>query len=322
MGLARSIRKAPAIRKLRRLAVYAVSLAAVRLVAQIRWPAIVRIGRMLGRFTFRVVRYGRGRTIRNLTRVFGAEKGPEEIRRIACGAYEHLAVTALEFPKMREMDDAEFFARCEYDRDEVEGVRRLMAARRRGIIFASAHMGNWEMLATYGARLNFTMSVLYKPPTNPYLDRLWQRFRGENKLIDITKDLSTVIRRLRKNEVICLLFDENAKRRGVPLEFFGRPASTYAGPAYFALRTGCPIVCLYFIRTREWKHRFVIERIIIPPRGGDRERDTLRILREMNSSLEAMIRRYPDQWNWIYERWGDRSYVETPVPGRAKEGSS
>lgn len=319
MSLFRTIHKAPAIRRVRRLALYAVSLAVLRLVARIPWPSIVRMGRALGRFTFHVVRHGRRRTIRNLTRVFGAWKDPAEIRRIARGAYEHLGVTALEFPKMSAMDDAEFFAHCEYDPDDVAGMRRLMATRRRGIIFASAHMGNWEMLASYGARLGFTMSVLYKPPTNPYLDRLWQRLRGGNKLIDITKDLSTVIRRLRKNEVICLLFDENAKGRGVPLEFLGRPASTYAGPAYFALRTGCPIVCLYFIRTREWKHRFVIERIIIPPQGGDRERDTARILCEMNASLEAMVRRYPEQWNWIYERWGDRSYFEA-APAAAGSG--
>ena len=33
------------------------------------------------------------------------------------------------------------------------------------------------------------------------------------------------------------------------------------------------------------------------------EEDIVSILMELNESLETMIRKYPDQWNWIYKRW-------------------
>jgi len=296
------IKKNKYVTGVRRYLLYLLALGFFVLVRTLPWRMIVSLGRSLGRFAFRRVRYGRRLTIDNLNRVFGDEKTPGEILRIAEKVYENMGITALEFPRMDSMTDREFFEKVDYDQDQRAFLLSLLA-KKKGAIFASAHLGNWEMLADFGARLGLKMSVLYKPSTNPYLNRFWFRLRGRNKMIDITKNLSLVNRRLRANEGVCLLFDENARSRGIKLPFFGRPASTYKGPAYFALRTGAPIVCIYFVRQEDSRHRFIIERTIWPKRTGSLEEDIISIMKEMNRSLEKMIRKYPDQWNWIYKRW-------------------
>lgn len=298
----KKIKKNKYVAGVRRYLLYLILLVFCVVVKTLPWRMIVSMGRSLGRFAFRHVRYGRRLTIDNLTRVFGDEKTPGEILKIAEKVYENMGITALEFPKMSLMSDREFFRTVDYDEGDIRYLRSLLE-KKRGAIFASAHMGNWEMLAGFGGRLGFTMSILYKPSTNPYLNRIWFSLRKRNRLIDITRNLPLVTKRLRENEVVCILFDENARSRGIKLPFLGHPASTYKGPAFFALRTGCPIVCAYFIRQASGKHRLIVERTIEPVRTGNLEEDIITVMTEMNRSLEKMIRKYPEQWNWIYKRW-------------------
>ncbi len=302
MGLLKRIKKSPSVTRLRRYLAYLVARAFFRLAPLISRDGAIRWGRRLGRFAFCPVGYGKELTRENLRRVFGDEMSPEEITATARRVYENLGVTALEFPRLPHISDEEFFREVDFQDGDIAYLRKLMAAGK-GAVFASAHMGNWEMLADFGGRLGLKMSVLYKPSTNPYFNRLWTELRKRNRLIDITASLSPVTARLKAGEGICLLFDENARSRGIEIPFFGRPASTYKGPAFFALRTGAPILCLYFIRQDDGRHRFIIERTIRPRRSGDLEADLKKIMVEMNSSLEKMIRRYPDQWNWVYKRW-------------------
>jgi KDO2-lipid IV(A) lauroyltransferase len=302
MSILKRIKKHPQVTRVRRYLVYITAVGFCQLVRHLPWNRTISWGRCLGRFAFHRVRYGRKLTLDNLNRVFGYEMTDREIMQIAEKVYENMGITALEFPKMSLISDREFFRTVDYDEGDIRYIRSLLE-KKKGVIFASAHMGNWEMLAGFGGRLGFAMSILYKPSTNPYLNRIWFGLRKRNRLIDITRDLSLVTKRLRENEVVCILFDENARSRGIKLPFLGHPASTYKGPAFFALRTGCPIVCAYFIRQASGKHRLIIERIIEPARTGNLEEDIITVMTEMNRSLEKMIRRYPDQWNWIYKRW-------------------
>ncbi len=303
MTFLKRIKKNKTVTDIRRYLVYIVSVTSCFIVRILPWKVVVKAGKALGLFAFYIVRYAKKRSTDNLTRVFGEERSAGEIRLIAKNVYKNMGITSLEFAKMPHMTDDEFFAATDYKKEQIDYLWELLN-HKKGVIFASAHMGNWEMLAEFGSRLGFNMSILFKPSTNPYLNKIWFGLRGNNKLIDISKDLSSVVRRLRANEVICLLFDENARKRGIMLDFFGKPASTYKGPAYFALKTGCPVVCLYFVRKKEdAKHKFIIERTIWPKRTGNLEKDMLDILRQMNESLEQVIRQYPEQWNWIYKRW-------------------
>jgi lauroyl/myristoyl acyltransferase len=302
MSILKRFKKNRYVTRIRRYLVYLTSLGIFFLARRLSRSQIVSWGRGLGRFAFRRLKYGRKLTLGNLTRVFGDEMTADEIVRIAESVYENMVVTALEFPSMTSMTDSDFFELVDYNPEDIVLLRELLE-QGKGSIYAGAHMGNWEMLADFGARIGVTMSVLYKPSTNPYLNKLWFKMRGRNKLIDINENLAQVTKRLKENEGICLLFDENARSRGVEIPFFGRPASTYQGPAYFALRTGAPIVCVYFIRQNDFRHRFIVERVIWPKRKGKLEEDITGILLELNESLEKMIRRYPDQWNWVYKRW-------------------
>ena len=304
MGILKKIKKSRVVTPVRRYLGYLLIKAVAVLVARFSWKSVVAGGRKLGAVVFYLIPYGRKRTLKNLERVFGGEKSKTEIRSIARRVYENAAVTALEFFKTPLLDDREFLEKVIYTPDQTKLLYDLLEEGN-GSIYASAHIGNWEMLAGFGARLGLPMSVLYKPTTNPYLNRLLYRLRGANQLININEDLSVLVKRLRADQCISLLFDENARSRGIRMKFFGREVSTYRGPAYFSLRAGAPVVCLYFIREDDGRQRFIIDRVLRPERTGKLDEDIRKMMEEMNASLEKIIRRYPDQWNWMYKRWSD-----------------
>ena len=308
MRLFKKIRKAAPVARARHRLAYFVILGLYRGSGLLPWRWLVRLGRFLGGAVFALSRPFRPRALLNLERVFAPAAPGADLPQIARDSYRNLAVTVLETGRLGRLSDAEFLSLVDYSPADEATLGSLMA-RGRGVIFASAHLGNWEMLAGFGPRIGIGLSVLYKAPTNPYLDGFLRRIRGTNRLLDIDRDLPAVLNRLRGGKAVALLFDENARGRGVRLPFFGFSASTYRGPAYFCLRAGSPILCAYFIRQPSGRHRLLLERVIEPIRRGSLDEDILAILKEMNRSLEEVIRAYPGQWNWTYRRWG-----RDPVP--------
>jgi KDO2-lipid IV(A) lauroyltransferase len=265
-------------------------------------PAVPFIGKALGRFVFFAIRYARKTVFDNLNRAFGGKKTKEELYRIAKESYEHLGMTVFEFLKNPSLSRDEILGSIEY-KEQMDKIYALLKEGR-GVIAVSGHVGNWEMLAALGAKIGLDMSVLVEPLTNPYINRFLDKLRRGNKLIDVSSESNKALSALRSNGVLCVLIDENAREKGVMVDFFGVPASTYKGPAYFALRVKAPIACVYLLRDQDYRFRFIVERVIRPGGRNDMRHDIKDILTQIHESLEKVITEYPAQWNWIYKRWG------------------
>jgi KDO2-lipid IV(A) lauroyltransferase len=144
-----------------------------------------------------------------------------------------------------------------------------------------------------------------------------------------------VLKALRANEGVGILPDQNAG--DVFVEFFGQKAGCVAGPAIFHLRTGAPIVPLFNVRLPGDYHRIEILPPIHfePPEcfspspvhsaggshpekkilSGDWQADVQRIMQAWHDILESYVRRYPDQWLWLHDRWksGRKLTAKTPA---------
>jgi KDO2-lipid IV(A) lauroyltransferase len=100
---------------------------------------------------------------------------------------------------------------------------------------------------------------------------------------------------------------------GVFVDFFSKPACTNKGMAILALRTKAPVVPAFIVREAS---KFVIEFQPALPliQTGDYTHDVEANTAQYNQAIEAMIRRYPDQWFWVHQRWKTLNYCELPVP--------
>src|SRR5262249_9799120 len=132
----------------------------------------------------------------------------------------------------------------------LENLLGVMGTHGRALML-TAHLGNWELLAVAHGLTGVPLSIVVRPLDAPWLDALAERMRRRSGvgLIHKRGALRGVLDALRRGRMIGILMDQNAARReGVFVDFFGRPASTSRSIALLALRTRTPIVPVFVRR--------------------------------------------------------------------------
>ncbi len=217
------------------------------------------------------------------------------------GVFHSIARMLAAFARFPAMDRTRLndWVRC-------DGMEHVEAARKRGrgILFATAHLGNWELSAFAYAMLVEPMHVVVRPLDNPYIDSLVERRRAlsGNVLIRKTDPARAILKALAANRAVGILIDQNAApESGVFVDFFGIPACAGSGFAKLAAHSGAAVIpgfALWSAAEGRYTLRF------FPPleMSGDAARDT----QAVQTFLEKIIREHPDQWLWVHRRWKTR----------------
>ncbi len=182
----------------------------------------------------------------------------------------------------------------------------LALAEGRGVVFASAHLGPWERVASTLAATGFPLVVVAREAYDPRLTRLYDRLRGGRGVRTIYRSrpgaATGLLRTLRRGGLLGIPMDLASRVPSVDVPFFGRPARTAVGPARLALRTGAAVVV--GTATRE-DGRVVIAASRIETSGLAADDDGARVLSgRINEVLAERIRAMPDAWPWMHPRFG------------------
>jgi KDO2-lipid IV(A) lauroyltransferase len=229
------------------------------------------------------------------------ELGPDRRRQIVDGVFRSIARTLAAFARFPSITKANVHEWIRYE--GYEHFERALAEGR-GVLFATAHLGNWELSAFAHALLSAPMHVVVRPLDNPRVDALVEARRAlsGNRIIGKKDFARSILQALRNNEAVGVLIDQNSSLEGgVFVDFFGIPACTGAAFAKLAARSGAAVIPGFALWSEpEGKH---VLRFYPPvPMTGDAGRDT----QSLQSQLEAVIREHPDQWLWIHRRWKTR----------------
>ena len=256
-----------------------------------------------------VLRVRRGDTDRHLKIAF-PERDPAWRRRVARGSYTHFAREAAMTVRLSRMASDEIVRRT-----EVEGLEALRdaSATGSGAIVISGHLGNWEVAAAAMAARGVPMDVAVHLQKNPLFYRHMVELRERLGLTVITKNdaFRLVPRALAAGRVVALIADQNIRKRGVFVDFFGRAAATAKGPALFALRSGAPVFLGVAVRKPGYpsRYRVTIEPVMV--REGASDARAISDLTQLHvSRLEALIREVPAQYFWHHRRWKTRPEAE------------
>ena len=193
----------------------------------------------------------------------------------------------------------------------VEGLEHLTAAMRTHgrALMLTAHLGNWELLAAAHQLTGFPLSIVVRPLDAPWLEALAQRLRRSTgvELIDKRGALRPVLEALRRGRMIGILMDQNAARReGVFVDFFGRPASTSRSIAVLALRTRTPVVPIFARRDADGRHTVLIHPTLTLPEANGSDAAVVELTARCTAAIERAIREAPEQWLWSHDRWRTR----------------
>jgi KDO2-lipid IV(A) lauroyltransferase len=207
---------------------------------------------------------------------------------------------------------------------EGEDHLRRALEQGRGVIALSAHLGNFAMIGARLAAAGYPFSVVVKQPKDERFARLIDHYRAVVGMQTISakprrEAARQILKVLRRNEVILVIADE-FKSHGVEVEFLGRTAPAPRGPATLALRTGAAVLPTFVTRDREDRLTLRIGAEIKLVKTGDLQGDVAANTSLFARHLEAMVRRYPDQWNWLgFHRDGriSRSEMDKEIEARA-----
>jgi Kdo2-lipid IVA lauroyltransferase/acyltransferase len=260
------------------------------------------IGRRLGDCVYSILRIRRKVVIQNLTMVFGNDKSKAEIKHIAKYTYRNFGMTLMEFIRLPILT-AEYIRN--YTTFEGQEYLDLVLAQNRGGIIISGHFNNWELLGAAHTFSNYKVTVYARKLRNAVVNDLVNGNRAKVGMNIISKPVATreIIKALKANHIIAFLIDQDARSHGIFVNFFGKPASTFRGPAAFAVRTKTPILSMFMTREHQAYHVIHIEPPLIPNPDADEEKEILRLTQLATNALETYIRRYPDQYFWFHKRW-------------------
>ena len=229
-------------------------------------------------------------------------------RRITNGVFASIARLLLAFAQFSKMSPQTIHQWIRY-----EGLENFTnaLARGRGVLVATAHLGNWELSAFAHAWMTGPMSIVVRPLDNPRVDALVEgrRALSGNQILPTREAARGILKALHEGGAVGVLIDQNVTpAEGVFIDFFGTKACAGTAFVKFAHHSGAAVVpgfALWEAKEARYVLRFYPEIEMT----GSVPTDTQRI----HSMLESLIRQYPDQWLWIHRRWKTRPPGEPGV---------
>ena len=250
----------------------------------------------------------RRRVVLDNLRLAFPEKAERERRAIARATYRNLGRLAPEFllaPRMTRDDLERVFTYEGWENFEEA------QARGKGVIACTAHFGNFEMLAAVHNLKGIPITMISRKMGRSRVNDLWRRARARAGVEDLVvrkgETLRAARRALEQGRVLGYVIDQNQPlRRAIFPTFFGVPAATSPTPAILALRTGAPVVFTLALPLGDGRHRVLFEGPLEVPDTGDRRRDALAFMQDLNDRLERRVREHPEHWYWLHRRWKTR----------------
>jgi Kdo2-lipid IVA lauroyltransferase/acyltransferase len=261
-----------------------------------------RLGRFVGDLAWRVARRHRRKSLQNVAVAF-PDLTASQRSDIVRSMFQHLGMSLFEIVWLPKMD-AKSFARTTV----LEGFEAVRAIVQNGdpVIIFTGHCGNWEWTAASIARGGVPLTVLQRERDEGGLNDFITNIRAASGIKTIDRGSSAsgrdLIHALRRGTAIGFLIDQSLRVESVKVPFFGKPALTPIGPAKMAIRAEAHACTIFGERRPDGKHvvRFSEP---VPLRRDD---DAVALTALMTRAIEDQIRRFPEQWVWMHDRWKER----------------
>ncbi len=179
----------------------------------------------------------------------------------------------------------------------------------RGVIFITAHIGNWELLSQFLAINDIKLNGVSREGNNKLIEKnittpLREKFGNKN--IYKKRAGISLMRAIKNNENIGLLIDQKTGlKNGVITKFFKANVTTTNLIANLKLKFNPLIIPVFLLRIEDEKFKLIINEPVeyIADEIEDKEAKIIKITQKYNDILESIIKEYPLQWFWMHNRW-------------------
>jgi KDO2-lipid IV(A) lauroyltransferase len=264
----------------------------------------------LGRLLWKYYHRGRQRALDNLRASF-PEKSEQWIWQTGRRSFEHLVMLTIDVlftPRLVGKYNWRHYSRYK----NTERIKWLIHEER-GLLLVTAHYANFEIIGYLLGLFGFNIYSIARPLDNKFINRYLYgvRRRVGQRIIDKKGAAELMDRLVSNGATLCFIADQDAGRKGVFVDFFGRQASTYKSIGLLAITENIPIGigC-----SRRIGNRFFFEisvnRIIFPNEWADKDDPLKWVTAEYTKAIEQFVREDPSQYWWLHRRWKHRPKSE------------
>ena len=257
----------------------------------------------IGRLLWKHYAGGSVRALENLRASF-PEKDEQWLEQTGRRSFENLAMLAVDVLSMPRLVKKDNWRNYSFYKN-AEQAKWLMQ-QGKGLLMLTAHYGNFEIMGYLLGLFGFNVYSIARPLDNKFINNYLYgvRRKAGQKIIDkkgaapIMDDIAS------SGATLCFIADQDAGKKGIFVDFFGRKASSYKSIALLAVINDIPIGIGY---SRRVGNRFYFEigvtRIIFPEEWADKKKPIEWITAEYTKAMEEFIREEPSQYWWLHRRW-------------------
>lgn len=262
--------------------------------------AVRAAGSGLGAVARRVDRRHPRVVLRNLETAF-PDLSAEEHRELCAACFRRQGSLALDNLHLGGFDPERLCRRL-----ELEGWENFRQAEEagRGVLVISGHFGVHELIAHAVPIYKGPLAVVARATGKREVDVVLESVRSGhgNTMIPKRGAVWGMLEALRAGGRVAILPDQRVHpNEGIEVPFFGRPSWTSPFPARVCQRTGAPALPLFAYQAPGGRYRLVARTPIFP--RGPGEEETRRLAAAYLEVIEREIRRHPEEWQWMHERW-------------------
>ncbi|ARP96946.1 lysophospholipid acyltransferase family protein [Bordetella genomosp. 13] len=283
-------------------------LSLVRLIAALPLPLLHAVGRLAGRLA-----YAWPGKYRQRLRANAAQAGYPDAA-FARRAAGEVGAMMFELPRVWFRHEACMRQVSSSD----DHIVKEALAEGRGVLFLTPHLGSFDIVARYTAQL-LPLTVMFRPPRKAILAPVLETARNTSSIKAVPATMQGVrdfVRTLRRGEAVGMLPDQApGVGDGVWVPFFGRMAYTMTLPGKLASQTGVAVILSAGERLpggRGWR----VHHMRVP---GPLPDDPVEQAALLNSIMEQLIRRFPHQYLWGYNRYKTPRGAPPAPTGTASE---
>lgn len=272
--------------------------------ALVRWlplPVATAIGHAVGVFAWYAVPWMRRQTLGNLEIAFGKEKSEAERRRIGRRCYALAGRGIFAWLVLHRMGPERALTKIV---GEPSPAAAEAFSSGKGFILLAQHSGLFELLGVWVAK-NVRVSGVGRDAGGDPGTGMLIEMRAEMGVRTIEQgNPREIVRTLKRGDGVGMLADQDIRRvNGAFVPYFGRLAHTPVGPATMAVRLGVPIVC----SVAEWRsfttHAACFPEVLHPRTDLSGDDAVLDLTMRCSEAIERAVRRRPEEWFWMHDRW-------------------
>ncbi|MCB0280941.1 MAG: lysophospholipid acyltransferase family protein [Calditrichae bacterium] len=248
-----------------------------------------------------IVQYRRKVILENLKRVYG-DNLPADQKILLRNIYRNFTYLWFEVLQAGKLNDKNF-----NNHFEIHNLDILEKAinEKKGVVLVSGHFGNFEWIACLFGINNWPFAGIAKKQKNKRVDDFIRKTREKNgaDVIYTKSAIKDGLKFIKNGGVLGIVGDQDARHKGIFVNFLGIPSSTAVGTAIFHLRSGAPLIFIIAIRTRYAHFKIYIEEVPVSEVEGISDEAIQKVTQTYSDILSKWVLEYPEQWFWMHKRW-------------------